>query len=96
MHIITGQAIGRQDHHGIELAAPGGVTQPIQGRAIQPGPADPVIEVLMRWQQGPALVLHMVLERAPLTLDRAVLLLLTGRDSCIQGYVHPGPPDVPA
>jgi len=36
-----------------------------------------------------------VFEYASLTLDRAFVLLLMGRDPCIIGYVHWGPPDVP-
>ena len=96
MRIVAGQAVGRQDDDGIELAAPCGVTQPIQGRAVQPGPTDPIIDVLMRWQQCPALVLNMLLERAPLTLDRAFLLLLTSRDSSREGDFYDGSPGVPA
>ena len=95
MGIVPGQAIGRPEDHGLERAAAGGGTQSVQGRAIQPGSADPRIKVLMPWQQGPTGVLPRLLEGAPLTLDRAVLLWLTGRDARLKGYWHPCPPDGP-
>jgi hypothetical protein len=41
------------------------------------------------------LVLNVLLEYAPLTLDGAFVLLMTGRDSSIECYWHPGPPGVP-
>jgi hypothetical protein len=49
----------------------------------------------MLWQQGPVLLLNVVFEHAALTLDRALVLLLIGRDAGIIGYLHRGPPDVP-
>ena len=49
----------------------------------------------MLGQQRPPVVLHVVLERAPLTLDGAFVLLLTGRDACIECDFHDCPPGVP-
>jgi len=95
MRIVTGQAVGRQDDHGIELAAAGGVTQSVQGRAMRLGSTDPIIHGFTHWQKRPIVALNVLLERAPLTLDRACLWLLTGRGSRIQGSWHPCPPGVP-
>jgi hypothetical protein len=36
-----------------------------------------------------------LLEHTPLALDGAFVLLMTGRDSGIKCYLHPGPPGVP-
>jgi hypothetical protein len=93
--IVTGEPIRRQDDPGIEFAAPGRVPQTIQGRAVQPGPAEAISELFMRWQQRPALVLHVLLEHAPLALEGAVVWLMTGRDAGIEGYGQAGPPGVP-
>ena len=65
MRIIPGQPIRRYDHHGVELAVSGCVAQTVEGRAIKPGTADPIINILMLGQQRPPVVLNMVLERAP-------------------------------
>jgi hypothetical protein len=46
-------------------------------------------------EQDPVLLLNVVFEYASLTLDSAFVLLLMGRDACIIGYLHRGPPDVP-
>jgi len=95
MSIGTGQPLWRQDDHSIERATPGRVTQTVQGRAIQPCAADPSIAIFMLWPQRPPLVLNMLLAREPLTLDRAFLLLMIGRDSRLEGYLHTCPPGVP-
>jgi hypothetical protein len=96
MRSVTGPAIGRPEDHGLERAALGGVTPPSQGRAIPPCPTAPVIDVLMGWQPCPTLGLPMVRERAPLPLARAVVWLLTGGDSRLEGDLPPCPPAVPA
>ena len=58
MRIMPGESVWRYDHHGIELPTPGGITQPVEGRAIEPGAADTIIDILMLGQQGPSVVLH--------------------------------------
>jgi hypothetical protein len=95
MRIVAGQPIRGQDHHGIELATSGRIAQTVEGRAIKPGAADAIIDILMLGQQGPPVVLNVVLERALLTRDGAFELLLTGRDAGIKCYLHLGPPGVP-
>jgi hypothetical protein len=95
MRIIPGQPIRRYDHHGVELATSGCVAQTVEGRAIKPGTADPIINRLMLGQQRPPVVLNMVLERAPLTLDGPFVLLLTGRDARIECNFHYCSPGVP-
>ena len=92
---MPGQPIRREDPHGVARAAPGCGAQPGEGRAIKPGTADPLIHILMRGQQRPAVVLHMVLERAPLTLDGPFVLLLTGRDTRLECNFHACAPGVP-
>jgi hypothetical protein len=95
MRIMTGQPIRRYDHHGVERAAPGRGAQTVEGRAIEPGAAEAIIAIRMLWQQGPPVVLHVVRERAPWTLDGPFVLLLTGRDARIEGDCHDGSPGVP-
>src|SRR5215475_3614442 len=95
MRIIPGQPIRRYDHHGVERAAPSRITQTVEGRAIKPGTADPIINIRMLGQQRPPVVLHMALERAPLTLDGPFVLLLTGRDARIECNFHYCSPGVP-
>jgi hypothetical protein len=95
MRIIPGQPIRRYDHHGVELAATGRVAQTVEGRAIEPGAADAFIAILLLWQPGPPVVLNVVLERAPVTLDGAFVLLLTGRDSRLECDFHDCSPGVP-
>jgi hypothetical protein len=95
MCIVPGEPIRRQDDHGIKFTAPSYIPQTVQSRAVQSGPADAIIDIFMLWQQRPALVLNVLLEQAPLALDGAFVLLMTGQDSGIQCYLHPGPPGVP-
>ena len=95
MRIGPGEPLWRPDDHGIAFTAPGRVPQTVQSRAVQPSPADPIADLFMRWQQRPALVLHVWLEQAPLALEGAFVLLMTGRDSGLECYVQPGPPGVP-
>jgi hypothetical protein len=95
MRRVPGEPIRRHDHHGIALPSPRRIAQPVQGWAIQPRPADAIIALFMLGQQGPGLLLNVVFEHASLTLDRAFVLLLMGRDAGIRGYLHRGPPDVP-
>ena len=64
-------------------------------RPIEPGAAHTIIKILMLGQQRPPVVRNVVLERAPLTLDGACVLLLTGRDTCIECDFHSCPPGVP-
>jgi len=96
MRLGTGEPIRRPDDHGIELAAPGRVTQTVQGRAVQPCPAEAIIDIFRRWQPRPTVVLHVLLAQAPLTLDGAFVWLRTGRASSIECSVPRGPPGVPA
>jgi hypothetical protein len=95
MGIVPGEPIGRHDDDGIKLPTPSGITQPVQGRAIQPRPADAIIALFMLREQDPALLVNVVFEHPSLTLDRAFVLLLMGRDAGIIGYLHRRPPDVP-
>jgi hypothetical protein len=95
MGVVPGQSIWRQDDHRIEFTTPHRITQPVQCRPIQPGAADPLIDIFVLWQQGPPVVLNVTLECASLTRDGPFVLLLIGRDARIVGYLHLGPPDVP-
>jgi len=92
---VPGQPIGRSDDHGIELPTPRRVTPPVQCWPIQPGSAEPLSAIFVRWEQGPPVVLNVLCEGALLPLDGPFVLLLIGRDARIVGYLHLGPPDVP-
>jgi hypothetical protein len=59
---VPGEAIGRQDDHGIALPTPSCITQPVQRRPIQPCSTDAIIALFMFWQQGPLLVLNVIFE----------------------------------
>jgi hypothetical protein len=83
MRLGAGQPIWRQHDHRVDLPTPSGVPQTIQRWTIQPCATDAIIDILMLGQQYPALVLNVLLEPAPLTLDRTLLLLMTRRDSRI-------------
>ncbi len=96
MRIIPGESVWRQDHPGIELPTPGCITQPVEGRAIEAGAADTIIDILMLGQQGPSVVLNGLFESVPLTLDGPFVLLLMGRDARIECDFHACPPGVPA
>jgi hypothetical protein len=95
MRIMPGESVWRYDHPGIELPTPGCITPPVAGRAIAPGAADTIIAILMLGQQGPSVVLHVLFESVPLSLDGPFLLLLMGRDARRECAFHDCPPGVP-
>jgi hypothetical protein len=78
MRVIARQPVGGQHDHGIELAAPGGIATPIQGGTVESRSAQAIVQIFMLGQEVPPLVLNVVLETAPLTLDGAFLLLMAG------------------
>ena len=96
MCLMPSESVWRYDHPGLALPTPGGITPPVEGRAIEPGAADTLIDLCMLGQQGPAVVLHVLLESVPLTLDGPLGLLLMGRDARIECDCHDCPPGVPA
>jgi hypothetical protein len=96
MRIMPGESVWRYEHHGSELPTPGGITQPVEGRAIEPGAADTIIAILMLGQQRLSVMLHVLFERVPLTLDGPFVLLLMGRDARRECDFHSCPPGVPA
>ena len=78
MRIIACKPIGGQHNDSIELAAAGGIPTPVQGGAVESRSAQAIFQIFMLGQEVPPLVLNGVLETAPLTLDRALLLLMAG------------------
>jgi hypothetical protein len=60
MGVVPSQPIGRQHHHGVDFAAPRGIPQAIEGRAVQPAAAAAVIAKLMLRQQAPGILLDML------------------------------------
>jgi hypothetical protein len=95
MRVIAREPIGGQHDDGIELAAPSSITTPIQGGPVESCSAQAIIDVLMLGQEVPSLVLNVVLETAPLTLDGALLLLMAGGHSGVECYLHDTSPDTP-
>jgi hypothetical protein len=95
MRLIPGESVWREDHPGIDLPTPGGITQLVEGRTIEPGATDTIIDILMLGQQRPSVVLNVRFESVPLALDGPFVLLLMGRDARIECDFHYCPPGVP-
>ena len=83
MRIVPGEPIGRHEPPGVTRPTPRRITPPVQGRTLQPRPAAAIIALFLLREQAPVLLLHVVGEPASLTLERAVVVLLMGRDARI-------------
>jgi hypothetical protein len=77
----TGEPIRRPADASSELAAPGRVTQTVQGRVVQPCPAAASSAICMLRPQHPTVVRKVWLEHAPRTRAGAFVWRMTGRDS---------------
>gem|GEM_PF-6981217 len=82
--VVAGQAVGCQDQHLIELAAPGGVAQAVQAGAVEAGAAHPIVGVAVLRRDDQPVFAGVGLQGGDLALDGPLLLLLCRRDAGIQ------------
>jgi hypothetical protein len=83
--VVAGEPVRRKDQDRVELAAPGRIAQALQGRAVEARAAVAIIDVAMLRGKRQAVLGGVGLEGGDLAGDRALSLLLGGRDPGVEG-----------
>ena len=93
MHILPREAIRRAYQHQLERGEEGMVPEPIEARAVELGPAVPIVTIDMLLGEMPrGLHRDVGIESGELLVNGLGLLLTAGRDPHIDGDLHRIPP----